>query len=678
MPDSFATTSDGILLVANGINETLRWDGFTPQMEKAGVPAPTTAPTMASSGPVGGGTVSITGTFFAYIRFVDNYGNYSDLSPISASLILTTAASGITYSGLEIPSDPKITRRQILRNTDGQTRTFYVDIDTTDLTSTSLHSVLTDDILRVQEAFALFDDNNISQAFTRTVPPAHKAVLTAHQSRAFYAVDGIYALGNVAVTYGSTTVTGIGTAWFATFVNRFLSVAGADKKYLIDSVNETAQTLTLDAPYLGTTDPYALYSIRPAPAERRLVYYSVAGLPEAVPPINAFSIQEDGDDMTGQMSKGSFVYTLELRHIYRFTYQNDPATDGFNFLSCNRGCINNRCWVNVEGTSYMLDEQGIHGFTGGEESEPLSTMIQDLFESGIGTFKINWSASKHFFAVHFPPQETIRWFLALSGSYLPRHALAYHYRAKRWWFEEYPVPVGAAVLGTMNAVPTVFLAGKYRKIYAFNRGTLDGPDSSAGTVRGTVSSSAPCSFADASAIFAGSGLVGAPVSIVAGRGKGQQRIVAAVSGTTVTITQPWLVRPDATSTYQLGGIQWSYKTGWFRYVEDDRNSPRRVEIVFQPLPTPATFDLRLYHDHSEEPDVWSTAYTSDQAAGVASEAGSTDLVCDLTKRLGFVQKRIDGHREIYADGKRFMAIGLSGVTGQDAQVIFQATIDGVQ
>lgn len=744
MPDSYATTPEGILLIANGVNAMQRWDGFQPDIIPAGVIAPTQAVTGTGSG-----SGAIVGTFYAYLRFLDKDSNPSNFGPVSASftptgttgtitaasntapIVITSANHGlatgttveitgvggntsanniwiitvtdannfslqgsagtaaykgsgtwtsgvstINYSNVQAVTDPRHVRRQILRNTDGQTKTFYVDVDTTDTTSSSLTSTNTDAVLATNTKVPLFNTDGSISANRYGVPPNWKSVIAYHLARMFAAVDINYTEGCVQLVFGSTSVTGIGTEWPATFVGRFLYVIGGDATYQIDAINTTTQTLTLHTPYGGSTDNFAIYAIRPAPGERRLVYYSESGLPEAWPATNAFSIAEDGDDLTGLMPKGSFLYILERRHIYRFTFQANPALDGFVFLSSVRGCVNNRCWVIVEDMAYMLDEAGVHAFSGGQESEPISTSIQELFRPGSTDYRINWQGKDYFHAAHYPGQETIRWFVSLSGTMMPRHAISYNYRTKRWWLEEYRFPVSASTVATLDA-PRTLLGSDARRIYGLGYGTLDGADATAGTVRGQVTASSLFSITDTLASFAASGLNGVPVAIVAGTGKGQMRVTTSVSGGVITVTMPWAVLPDSTSTYQLGAVQWTYQTGWFRYADDESTNPRRVEVVFEPVMRPATMDLRIFLDFAVTPIAWQQAYTSNDASGIANVSGSADLVVDLTKATGIVQKRIDGHREMYIDGGRYISIVLTGFSNQDIIGVNQIMVDGV-
>lgn len=747
MPDSFAEASSGLLLIANGMNTMLRWDGLTNTAEEAGVKAPKTAPSLAAATTSGG----IVGNYYAYMRYIDRYGNKSNLSPISAKLeaksvngtvtgatnavpiaITTSAAHGlltgakvkisevtgntvandtwtvtvvtstsftldgsagsgdyrgggkwlagtdkITYSALETPSDRKVTRRQLLRSTDGQSTTFYVDLDTTDLSSSSLNSTKTDTALKTQTAVPLADADGGDLAISRfSVPPNHKSVLAHHLDRMFAAVDIEYRRGVVAVTLGSKTVTGIGTEWTEEMKGRFLFISGIELQIEIDSVDVINQTLTLKSAYLGNTDGYAAYGVVPATAERRLVYYSEAGLPEAWPPTNSFAVPPDGDELTGLMPRGSFLYVLERQHIYRFTFRSNPATDGYLFPVSNRGAINNRCWVIVEDTAYMLDEAGIHSF-GGAESKPLSLTIRDMFgsQSG-GKFRINWSASRYFHAVHSPAEEQIRWFVALSGSYLPRHALVYDFRQERWWIEEFAEPIGSSVRGFMARNPQIYLGGQHKRVLAFGAGPLDGPNQNGGTVRSKATSATRFTLSDTAAKFeTGTALEGVPVVIVSGRGKGQMRLISeVVSGTKIAVTQPWLTTPDSTSVYQIGGVPWRWRGGWMRLEPTKGVTSRSVDLSFLPTATDATMDWRLRINHVEEAVPW--AYDYDDGS-IAVTARSSDVVVDLTDLLGQARAEFGGRVEGTAYGPKFVSFELAGVGGVDPVEVFELGAGGV-
>lgn len=794
MPDSFAITPEGLLLIANGMQPILRWDGLKNSADPAGLSGPLTAVTIGQG--TGASQIgAILGDYYAYVRFLDDAGNVSNFSPIS-NLLSSAALSGtiirvgvgnltllvlnsldqtgigtgfvnftdivypydhvggsltdwlqnpvfvtvaephglttgsmvklesilgstqaigvweiivvspyrfllkgitgvdsyvgggtwkvgtktINYTSVAVPTEARAVRRQILRNTGGQTTTFYVDVDTTDLVATSFSSTQIDDDLATNTAVPLLNLDGSAFANRNTPPPSNLSVIVHHLGRMFGAILINYEEGSVAVTRGSTTVTGIGTEWTTQMAGRFLYVVGAKKSYEISTVDQSAQTLTLATAYLDVTDPYARYAIQSSPAERRSIFYSEAGFPESWPAINALTVQEDNDELVGLCVADSFIYFLEKRHIYRFTFQANPATDGYVFLTLHgRGCINNRCWLKVEDKLYMLDEKGIYAFDGGDEVDPISAAIQDIFREDPGApYRINRARQQFFHAVHYSRQETCRWFVCLGGDYLPTHALCYNYRLKRWWIEKYPVPIGASCEATINGDRVVLLGTAAGKILKFWEGTLDGPHADAGTVRGTVTSSSLCGLSDSLATFPASGVVNAPLSIVQGTGKGQVRKIVAVSGTTLSVSQPWLETPDTTSVYQIGGIEWLYRSGWFPFVAEETENPRRVQVVFRPLVHAAIMNIRLFRDFFEDATIWQSRRSSFQQDGVASEPGSTYLEADLTKSIGFVRRAMSGHKELLADGPRYWSVELSGVSNAEELRINEATIEGVR
>ena len=70
-----------------------------------------------------------------------------------------------------------------------------------------------------------------------------------------------YSTGTIAVTNGSTAVTGTTTVWTAAMVGRKIRVSGEKPYYRIVSINTGAQTLVLDHEYQGDDDATASYEI---------------------------------------------------------------------------------------------------------------------------------------------------------------------------------------------------------------------------------------------------------------------------------------------------------------------------------------------------------------------------------------------------------------------------------
>lgn len=678
MPDTYAESSDGVVLIANGIDPVVRWDGFAASAEPAGVPAPdpSTAPVIGVSGSGG-----INGTYTAYVRYLDARGNPGNLSAVSNS-ITAANASQVNYSNLPIPTSGKVRRRQILRNTAGQSATYYLDVDDDNVASSTATGYKTDAQLATSESLVLFDGStglNVGNRFG--TPPDTKPLLAYHIQRMWLGGVEPYAEGSAKVVKHSTTVTGVGTKWKENWVGRFLYVVGATRSYEIDAVNAAAQTITLTEPYTDETNPFAEYAIRPSPGEESLLYYSEPGQPEAWPFYSSLSIPEDGGRLTGMLPFASFLWLFKRRRTYRLSGQADPSRDAFIFEALGRGCVNHRCHAVVEEQLYSLDEGGVYRTSGGDAAENVSAPIQNLFRAGDGA--INWQASRYFFAVVDNQGQTIRWYVAFHGEYLPRHSLALHYPTGKWWIDDLPVSVGAGCVGRAGRptgawagdVEAVFLGSTGGRVLALG-GPLDGPPAEGATNRGTVTAAGSDTLTDGGAAF-DPDLVNVPVCIVAGRGKGQRRLVVGATATTLRVDEPWAVKPRAgESQYQLGGIPFRYLSGRYRWAPTERSSGRAIEVQYVPTTAPQTFDLRLYADFAAVPRQIGRAVDAGQRAGVRADKDAEGYTRDLTHPHGFYRQVWAGLREGSIDEGRAFAVELVGVSGPEQTRFGEALLEG--
>ncbi|MBA4019205.1 MAG: hypothetical protein C0483_18725 [Pirellula sp.] len=751
MPNSFAESSDGLLLIADGMGKMLRWDGRSSFAEPAGVAGPTAAIVMTPS-LVG----EIVGTYRAYLRYIDQYGNVSNLSPVSTELdvngatgsitdasnavpiIITSAAHGltngstvkiagvegneaangtwavtvigtdtfsldgsagdgayrgagawvrgvgqITYTSVQVPSDPTVVTRQILRNTDGQMQTFYVDVETSDMLASTFVSTKSDNDLIDSEPVPLLDDAADDIAVSRyTQPPDDRKFIANMLGRMFGVGEVRYSQGAVIVTFGSSAFTGIGTEFTEAVVDRFLTIDGAPKPYQISSINIALQTGVLAEPYLGPDDPYSPYTIRTAASRRRAVDYSEAGLPEAWPPTNSLEVEADSqaDELTGLMRHGSFLYVLHRSRMRRLTFQNNPSPvsgDGGLFLAADRGCVNSRSLWIVEDVARLMDSIGVHEFTGNTDVS-ISDAIRPLFtKKGDGTFKIQWQHAENFHAVYDPGTQIMRWFVCLDGGRYPRHAVALDHNQRRWWIEEYYRPVASSCLGKLDGQDQVYIGTNAAQVLALGAGELDGPDPAAGTTRGSPTAIGLTWLADSAATFAAD-LVNAPVHIVDGPGRGQWRTIVAVADGVLSLDRPWLELPTTASTYQVGGVAWTWRSSTMRWTPTEASAPRRVIVVAERTEHPAIMAVRLFSDRETTPDVWGRSVGSRSGDGVKTTAGESHVDLDLTKRGGHFQFAFPDSAPLYAGRKRFVDVEMSGVKGRDPQTIYECTLDGAE
>lgn len=580
-------------------------------------------------------------------------------------------AGTLTYGNLPVAyPDARAVRIQLLRTKDGDSTVAYIDYDSATLPGATHASTKADDDLG--DPVVLLDLTNRDAATSfYAEPPADKPYLANCNGRMVYTGDPVYSVGSVAVTNASDQVTGHGTAWTSAMVGRFLHIPGAPAAYSIEAVNTATQVLTLDAVYGGTTNPFVRYSIRSDVGNRRSVLWSAPTISDAVSPLDALSLPDDAlaGEITGAVTLNRWVYVFAEARMYRFSFGANPATDGVLSNVLSRGCVNNRSWAVIDGEIYALDRQGVYA-TNGADLVPLSTPLWPLFDPDSGSaFRIQWEWSEHFHCVPHPAGESILFFVSLTGG-PPRHALVYRYRRKSWDILEYAVPITSSCLGALRGRPQVYLGSMSREILAANVGHSDGVADS-DELRGEVTSAGVDWVTDSGATFGS--LVNVPVRIVSGRGKGQMRLVVENTATTLYVDQPWSVRPDTTSVYQVGGIEWRYRTGWKRWAVRDGDNRRGLELVFRPCEREASIEMSVYENHADDPN---TMGRSTEISGVTITNGESAMVVDATKANGRVAVPLPMPAEAAADGARFASVALEGVTNAEAQAVHLLVIEG--
>lgn len=603
----------------------------------------------------------------------------------SATEVVLSAQATATATGLAWTVS-RYARRQILRNANGDTTTFYLDLDTADLTGVTASSTLIDADLTAQEAVPLFDDNQVDLAVSRYgVPPDDLGLLLNFRSRLLFSGAALYDRGAVGITQNSTDVIGVGTEWTANLAGRELNVFGL-KPALIAEVNVTEQRLLLAETWPGPTDPYASYLIASTSDRQRLVAWSEAGLPEAVAPSSSFQLVREGSfsDIVGMFSFGPVVYLSEPKLTHILSFGSDPAPqaaggDGSVSLHSYRGCVNQRCVVIVEDMAYVMDQQGIHGLSR-QGDVALSTGIQDLFDPGGDyPYRVRWEYREFFHGVHDMGQELIRFFVSCDARKYPHFCLTLDYRLNRWWLEEYPLPICSSVLGfignagSQSAEPVVFVGSTAQRVFVLGRGSLDGINANSNDTDGTVTSAGFLSLTDSTATFPPE-LIGLSVSIISGTGQGQQRFIVDVEdGVKLILTDPWTALPDTTSGYQIGGINYRWKSGSFRFAQLETQNVRALELL-APTVEHGTAQLQAYLNRSETPVRWGVTARNQ---GINTIKGAPEAVLDLTRDDGYFKARLDGLRQDNLDGARFLEVELAGIQGADPLTFLELNIEGV-
>lgn len=583
--------------------------------------------------------------------------------------------NGIKYSDVEIPTDSRVVRRQILRNKDGNVNTFYVDIDDTELTETEFTTLKSDPELGEEVPLRAVDGTDLNIA-RHSEPPSFKRVIVDHFSRTFAAVNLNYKVGSANVEKDSTDVIGNGTCWTAEMEGR-LFFAGGAKSYTVSSVDAGNQQLVLSEEYEGSTDRTSVYSISPEEDEKLSIHFSETLLPESWNRYKVIRLTSDPSSgaMTGLMPMGPRLFILFENRISSLNYMSDPSLDGQVSFATSRGCLNQRCYIKDGNSAYLMDQSGVYAFDG-SQTVSISDQIQSVFD-GTDKYSVDWSRSEYFHATHQPREKVIRWFVCLGGSGYPKHALAFNYLVNRWWIEEYVEPISSSVVGSVSNKRTAILCGSAGRVFIPTHSPVDGMATGASPVRGSVSSSTSVTITDSSKTFT-DGMVGAPVCISEGTGSGQQRVVVSVGEHHLEVNRPFSILPDSTSVYQVGGFKWEYSTPMMRLAsQPNEKAIRSFAMKFEPNSEESTLIVRKYVDFQEAPDSMHYSRSFDEGDGVKTESSSPDILFDMTRSTGVLQQNFDGTDTPRSERNRSLTVRLEGVPNAEAHRIYSLTIEGV-
>lgn len=682
-PLAIARTPQGEVLFANGLDPIRLWKGRGTATMVCGFPEPTGTPVLAGSG-----AGSLSGAYTCYYRWQDSDGKYSNFSNVSAEVTVTSVAQ-IDYT---VPYDAatpaRATTLEIYRNTSGSTATYYLDASITLSGSGPYYATSTssDPSLSLQANQSIDFPDGQTAAFRFTPPPAKRS-LVWHRERMFYAGDTYYREGHLETAAASTTVTGIGTRFTAAMVGRLLYFEGSSLGREITAV-ASATSLTVDVA-ADATSKFQRYTIQPTDQEMATIYWSYLNEVESVAATQSYVIDEDNDRMLGLLVLNSELFILKKHNTFRFPVQRDPFNDGQIYQAHYRGCASERAWCTAEGTAYLLDREGIYRFTGGAP-EQISQPIQNYFrESGI-----NWDEAKWFHAAALPYERTVRFYVNLKGQGLPRHAFAYNYETGVWWIEDYPFPVGDTTLVEIHGHQRLIVGTDGYRMMLVGGSHLD-YSGGAGTNYGQVTAAGPLSLTDDAATFDEVGLVGYPIVLARGPGKGQVRRIASVDVDTgrIDVDVPWNVLPTTASYYQIGGIKCLWRTPLWQEVamEGDGRTVRRFRLSFDPTVEDSHVDVRTVYHATRTPDYsWLDDWEPDGMRRWIDDEDFVELVTSKTvSGVGLYSGQTDtntGYNHFVVDGNRgdtgprsyrWVGFDMQWVTGPSGRSVYGVGVDGV-
>jgi len=530
-----------------------------------------------------------------------------------------------------------------------------------------------------------------------TTPIAYNANVATIQA-AFVAL-GTVGSGNCVV---ANTTTGIYTFTFEGALDDSAQpLITADLHLLTGAA--VIDVITLANNYGGATGNLIGYTIRPAPQERNVVYFSEVGEGESVPngdpavpdsdPNSANSIKcqqftERDDEIVGAFNHGPFCYFLQNNHLILFDYQSNPKLDGNFSLVATRGAFNNRCWATIGDVAFLMDREGAYVLQAGTV-QPISEDVQNYWREQL----MDFSQSSKFFVSTSPRQKVARFFYCTPGQSYPQQALCFNAVTRQWWPESYHEPMGAQCVYPISGAWRSLLGGKSGLVHLAGQGSSDVVDSTTetGTMAGTVTAATTNTLTDSTATFRDT-MIGAPVAIISGFAKGQENIVLSHTGTQFNFVNNWGVTPAVGDSYRVGAIPWTYKTGNLplvvQPVAGDEEQPqelgRGVRIVWGPTNNKAYFDIRHWFDNDQSPAQY---YSNiDQGDGLRIALNDVSAVQEMTldrdtvdqvaqAQIGYTRHQFDSGGSDFSITRRYVTVMLTGFQCQDSIRFF--SLDGL-
>lgn len=744
-PPCWCETRDQRLVRINGLARGTIWDGMTSAPLSIGITPPTTGPTVTTP-TSGGATAGTYYCAYRYKDNTNGiYSSLSNLTTVTTAdsdkfswdTIPTSGESRVTHIELYRSTVDEATTLYLVTtvaNTGSPTYTTDTSTDAVLVANTALPILNTDDTLNARKrglppdwmrVVVLFQDrawygvNAIYDQGTVAVSNGSANVVGTGTAWTSVMVGRKLFIPGQTVNYTVSTVTD------GTHLALSTTYAG------------TTNVKTHYAISYGTSENNLLYFSSVDEPEAVATSQDTIVIQENV---------ADNDILTALIPSGTCLLAAKERHIYRVTFVRQPSIDVGVIPAAWRGCLNQQCWDTDETTTYLMDARGPWALTQGGGVSSIGRAIQDLFRShDIDWSKREWffvamdtnqqvvrfcvalvdqtgmrPKTAFAFSVTFGAAWKETYQEGLGGKAHLTHAgkgrffmggqydtilLMGEGTSDRVSRQGSVTSATSTTLVDSTAEFTADMVGYYvyilsgtgagqRRAIASRTSTeltvstwTTTPDATSRyavqyAVAGTVSSSTANTLVDSSTTFA-SHAAGAPVAIVSGTGAGQVRTVITASSHTLTVDSNWTTNPDTTSTYLVGAIELTWRSGIMTvpFARKNEEDPQRwLMMTYQPTTAAATLEWKIYWDH----DTTAESFVRDEStAAVSVQRGATPIRVDLKRTRsalanapGFEKYPFLAVADPNMTTRRFMATELHAFQGPEQLTVYGHEVAG--
>ncbi len=624
-PFSFAALN-GHLYMSNGWDPMLRYNGVETAAKDAGIK---TAPDDWAPAPAGAAGSTTTGKHLFRYRYksrdtayISNHSNQKELTVLATQEALTFPISTTSGVNIQRSTDPKADQIVIEMTLVNGSKFFEAVIG--DNSASSIVLDLSDDKL----AGKLID-----YADEGHDPPEFFNIVIAHKGRLLGAGKVKHEIGTVDVTNGSDTVTGTTTNWTQAGLSQFFKVDGDTEYYKIKTVG-SATSITLETNYAGSTASavdYAIFSV-----SHNVIRESLTLFPESWPPLRfAKALVNKNDRIRAMISHFGNVLVMGDRNTEKWAYTKSLVKDGQPYpIPGNRGAINNRCVVEVDGIVYGWDHQGVWRYNGGPQQH-ISHAVDPLLQI------MNWGVPEQFHCVFIPIERTLRFYFPRDDDDVTdtrsRDFLEFNIDKNIWATGRHLMAItSSTTIGTGNERRAIL--GDENGHTWFVVGSTEGADPS-GTLEGTVDSS-PTPTATVFGIVGGGlvttngGLAGVPIFDPK---QNEEQLCSSNTATVITLASGFTAPPAAGDKIHIGRIKALLRTKAISLTKlSTKFRQRYLHVYYEPTTTAKELRVRIFEDYGSSAKTWDETIV-DLTNGVSVTKGETDFRIDMSKNKGYAR-----------------------------------------
>jgi hypothetical protein len=417
--------------ITNGWDKLIRWDGQAGSTVLAGIAGPSTdldswtpSPTTAA------GDTSLGVHAFRY-RYMDSKTGYVSNPSEERELIVASGAEQLTF-----PINTG-TATNIIRSTDAKVDTIIVEMTTVDgsvfytaATVLNTASTVVVDIIDNELEAKLLPYPALGH-----YPPLVTKYISSHRSRLWLYGQVVHSTGTATFTNSSVDVaegstdpdwraSALGDATASPVTEKdvawFIQMDGDALSWEVDYYDESLSKIVLKTAYVGTGGTNVAYKLF---ARTNTIWVSRAAYPEGFEPFK-FLNGYDGElagNLTAGLGYGSGMLFWSQNTMFRLTWETDPTVDPLLVpISTKYGALNNNTVIEVEGTVYSMDRQGIQSWQGTVPqhiSRPVDSILRD---------NVSYDNPENFHCAWYPKIRAIRFFVCYasdSDTVYPRHYL---------------------------------------------------------------------------------------------------------------------------------------------------------------------------------------------------------------------------------------------------------------